>query len=687
MPPKGLYAMGRHHLYGGQMPRRSFNSNDFQPKPEPEKATEADTAAVHTQHGADDARRAAKKERKEKKEKKKRTESVSKQSNHEADGAIGNTKATLDVSDPKKERKKANKEAKRAAQEGPTSEGRKKKRKRDSEAVAETPAVAHRGVANGGFVVGGDLADSVMTSLNGLGTLGTHPFETLQTSEKPSKKKKRSRRKSQDINIDEQPKAGEVAKDVLRSTAEKPKQEKYEKKKTEKAQQPQDEALPKITTPRKTPVPFPQLSQRPTSSAGVLVPETPPPKAANYVNLLPKGPVSFSQPVANTATQCKPSKKERVTVLLSTPTSAGDVRTPKSAPPVTSNGVSRPSVPNALTDANLNKHTKPSIKDPKPRQRSRGAVSTVTSLLESASTPSIIEAFARIGKPYARSGAEVDPFVVPETKVKERRETHEEASMNVFNERFCELQKAVNFTEEQGYLENYVTWGVDNASNQLPCLGNVTGCTAKKEEILRLGREENLTILNHLDTDGGDLNALTDAANRARLADELLMLSLKARVPVPIGRLEGTWTLYCPKYAATHYDRYGYGQRTLTISSIAGFKHKNSYTARLNIPPRSMSYSILAFSTPPHASFRTSTIKTAAEGYTMDVVFLGNGYLQLRVDLNLLLKGKATGEVEGKKVHMEFIGVHEKAVKWFDKKNELEEEAKKLFAKYDGHDD
>jgi hypothetical protein len=507
--------------------------------------------------------------------------------------------------------------------------------------------------------------------------------------EKRKKKKESSGKKSYGADVNDLPTSGETAEMDKDPSPAKSKKRKYKKRKSETVQQQEDEPLPISTMPKKTPIPAPQLSQLTHGSAAILVPETPPSKAADRDKLLWKVPVPFPQlgPVHNTATQRHLSRKERVTILLSTPTSAGDAPMPNYDPPAVTSGAYRPSVANALSDANLIKHTKPEAKATKSKQRSRRDVSTTTSLAESTSTPTIIDAFARIGKPYVRSSAEVDPFVSSEARVKEGRETAREVSMNVFNEKFQDLQQTVNFIEELDYMESYVKWDVANGPNQLPCLGTVTGCNAKKEEILRLSKGKDLTILKHLDAEASGLIALNDATNRARLADELLMLALKARVPVPIGCLEGTWTLYCPKYAEFHFDRYGYGKRTLTISSIAGFKHRNSYTARLNIPPRSMSYSILAFSTPAHASFRTSVVKTAAEGYTMELVFVGNGYLQLRVDLNLLLKGKATGEVEGKKVHMEFIGVHEKAVEWFETRNRTEREAKKMFAKYDGNGD
>jgi hypothetical protein len=349
---------------------------------------------------------------------------------------------------------------------------------------------------------------------------------------------------------------------------------------------------------------------------------------------------------------------------------------------VVAGGVPRPAVPNALTDANLHKFTKPLSQTQETRlsRSAKSGVSTVTSMPDSVSTQSMMDAFVRVGKPYARS----DPFAVAEVKAGRPRETHDEASMHDFNVNFRTVQVTVNFSDEREYLDEYLEWAQEYAANPLQCLGNVTGCTAKKEEILRLSKEENLAMLSHLDTEAKDLHALRDAAARIHLASELLRLSLFARVPVPIGLIEGAWKLYCPQYAETHFDRYGYGQRTLTLSSIAGFKDKSEYTARLHIPPRSMTYSVRAFSTPPHASFRTTMVKTAVEGYAMEILFLGNGYLKLRADLNLLLRGKATEGPQGKKTRMEFIGVHTKAVKWCKEEDELEVEGKRLFAKYDG---
>ena len=297
---------------------------------------------------------------------------------------------------------------------------------------------------------------------------------------------------------------------------------------------------------------------------------------------------------------------------------------------------------------------------------------------------SIKDAFARIGKPYNRSAAENDPFSASDDKPKKSRQCREEATADVFNQKYKEVFKAVDWDSELEFLEKYLEWDAAHRSAAVACLHKMTGCTAKKEELIRQSKEKGMTILAHLDTSASDHSKLEEATGQAQRAEDLLMLATKARVPVPIGSISGSWTLYCPAYAETHYDKYGYGLRTMTISTIAGFR-SHMYTARLSLPPRTMSFTVLTFEVPPHASFRATTVKTASEGYTMEMVFLGNGYLHLRLDLGLMLQGKAGGKEEGAGV-MEFVAVHERATKWWmgETGEPLDEEAKKLFRKYDG---
>jgi hypothetical protein len=66
-----------------------------------------------------------------------------------------------------------------------------------------------------------------------------------------------------------------------------------------------------------------------------------------------------------------------------------------------------------------------------------------------------------------------------------------------------------------------------------------------------------------------------------------------------------------------HADKYGYGQRTLTLypvpSSVSVANSQVKYTVRLSILPRSMLYSSKDFAVRRHASFRTTTVQTTGE--------------------------------------------------------------------------
>ncbi|KAJ4300856.1 hypothetical protein N0V90_002944 [Kalmusia sp. IMI 367209] len=692
MPPFGLYELPRNHLYSGKMVRRTYNSNDFiedgdQPaNPDPVPAEKEMKKKVKMRDSLNDGEGAkiksdiAKAENESKKEKKKK-------------------KRMSENGTPEVRRsKKQDKKEERAERNGDgQAHHSAKKRKRDSKGHTE-PVKSSRSI-NEGFVVGQDLSENVMASLGSFDTPTTQPRETAQTTEQPSKKK--IKRKSQVNGSGAQHDPAEQVQAGHTENSAQPKVKQH--KKNEAAMDQIKTAATQSATrmPKKTPVPLPEVSAQLSTSSptskfqgriirekpvepAILVPETPPSKSVQRTKVVTPVPFQQIRKFDSAATERQGSQKVRRPIDF-TPVSTGNAETFATAPAASHTTVMLPTVPNALTDANLRSFKEPLSNGNKPRPRTKGGASTATSIPDSsAASMSIQEAFARIGKPYERSAAENDPFITQGGKPKKTRETHDEAPEDVFNEVYLELRKTVNFTEENAYLEDFLEWVLQNNQGPLPCMGNVTGCSSKKEEILRLSREENMTILTHLETDGGDPAALANATLQAERAEDLLMLAVRAKVPVPIGRLEGTWALYCPKYAEAHVDKYGYGKRSLVISSIAGFKHKNSYTARLQLPPRTMSYTLLAFQTPPHASFRATTVTLAAERYQMEIIFLGNGYLQLRVDLRLLLTGKPTDEVAGKKIVMEFIGVHEKATQWFREKDELEEEGRKLFAKYDG---
>jgi hypothetical protein len=296
--------------------------------------------------------------------------------------------------------------------------------------------------------------------------------------------------------------------------------------------------------------------------------------------------------------------------------------------------------------------------------------------------------------PYARSGAGSDAFVLAETAKKDDRETHEESNLILFKKTFKSAQKTVNFSDEQDYLNKYLTWNAENYSSvPYPCLSKVTGCNSRKEVTIQSAKEQGQVVQRFSETGGVHPDVMRDASLLTQRAEDFLMTAVRSRVPVPIGNLTGEWKLFSPKYSEHHYDIYSLGQRTLTIYSVAGMKNEGVFTARLNIKPRPTSFVIQPFTAPPHASFRTTVVETTPEGrnpvrYKIELVFLGNGYLQLRADLNSLLRGKPTEAVGGKSKYMEFLGVHEKALQWgVEIKDEVEEEGRKLFAKYGSVDD
>ncbi|KAL6706929.1 hypothetical protein ACN47E_005072 [Coniothyrium glycines] len=349
-----------------------------------------------------------------------------------------------------------------------------------------------------------------------------------------------------------------------------------------------------------------------------------------------------------------------------------------SAPMISNKGQQKSQ--DTFTSATLMEFKRTPILGQESRRRIRRP--SLSSSLASSLSASVKDYYVPVNKPYIRSGAEVDPFVAPPTKKKQRVETHEEADLATFTARFRENQKSVNFTDEHEYLVEYSKWKTAyETSGKLPCLSMSTGCNSKREQILALSKEDTSDLLKVSLADAQtDTSVLDTAVSAANLASQFLKQAIITKTPVPVGKLEGVWKLYCPKYSATHIDRYAFGQRTLTIATLAGSKDA-TYTARLSIPPRSMAFIIASFQAPPHASLRTTSLTATSEGCRMEVVFLGNGYLTLRADLHLLLMGKAS---DGGNGVMEFLGVHETAVKWEKQVDELEEYGQKAFRKYDG---
>ncbi|CAI6341905.1 unnamed protein product [Periconia digitata] len=739
--PKGLYPLPRHHQYGGKPRVVSLNSNhfsddfvnDFKTKDMP-KPVES-RPDNHKQESLGKAEyETPKKDKKDKKRKKKsivsgdidateivqsddmnfttpdKAKSEKKQKKQTKAGKKLDESGKKPYSSKKEKKKEPEKQENQAqVTETVNSEPKKKrkrKRKRDSEADALTElAVRNDTAGDNGLFPDDEFVQQIADLF-----AGDNAVKTLspEKPEVPEKKKRKSSAKKQKIQSEAE--RDGISANATQTPSKSPKVKKLKSAVNESLNTKEDpgaqstamHSAPSVaatssiaTAPsptkqpkfsEKTPIPPPKNSALLSSSQpvqlqkneNILVPETPPSqrsrKSNKAFNLTPVPFKLYQQD--GSASVGRP--------LFSTPSFQSSGATPMSAPAAITKGkmpVPVPSVPNALTNANLTKHTgtEPLNDDPKPRPRAKGASSAAES---TGSSLSIKDMFARASKRQSKGDMAEDDPIVDQLPSKAPKEKQKELSMNKFNTQFTELQSSIDFINEQNYLEEYLNWDHANADNALPCLGKATGCTSKKEEILRLSREENLDLLSHMDgavgMEGINPDVLHKAGAGARNAEELLMLSIRASVPVPIGSLEGTWTLYCPKYAESHFDRYGYGQRTLIISRIAGFNHRHSYTARLKVPPRTMLYSVLGFQTPPHASFRATVIQTSSEGYNMEVIFLGNGYLTLRVDLMELLQGRPKEKVDGKQSYMEFIGVHENAVNWWNDKDTEDKVSKRV---------
>jgi hypothetical protein len=589
-----------------------------------------------------------------------------------------------------------------------------KKRKRDSEVPTPTAIDKDTSILSDGFLEG------LKNTMGDLGALFSSQVTANDTPVPPPKKRGRPPGTGKKVVVDSiQPTTQKIADAVANGTPSGESKPKKQKKEKSRESPENDRTFHLIKTPvpvpsiastllsrTKTPVPLPQGSASRMAGAmndhtpkktknthtdsEVLVTETPPSQMSRTPATTHTAPIPFSLPNASTATSTPTGRKK--TTKKGPTANVSDVeggQPPAKAPAkaVTTSHVPLPgSSQSAFTSSNLMNYKEPLNGKPKPRPVGRAA-SVATSTTSSGSSMSIVEAFARVGKPYTKPGALDDPFTSTSSQKKSHMEKHNEADLATFTTAYRASQKTVNFTDEKEYLDEYLRWSTAALeAGTLPCLNKATGCSPKGEAMLRLSRETDVSnsSLKLLVTTAADAKAL-EAATLASLEAELFLAhTILARVPMPIGPVEGAWKLFYPRYSATHVDKYGFGQRSLTISSIAGFKpDSSSYTARLSLPPRSMGYTILTFSAPPHASFRTTSLKTTAEGYKAEVIFLGNGYLKLRLDLHLLLMGKPAEGKHGK-LGMEFLGVHEKARVWREEGEELRPEEKRFLERFEG---
>jgi hypothetical protein len=678
MPPYGLYRIPSQHLYNSSLStmRPRYNTLDFLEEAEPE----SDPAKSVVMEAAQIFNNIAEKERKDKAkdDKKKRMNKSTLGADEMPATPVPVPASAATSADVKKSKKK------KREKDGDDAHASKKKRKRDSEIQASSPSLMHDDHGNGSSVVGADMLQNAELSMGSIGAILNQRPPGSESTERPSSKKIKSKRKSEGTDA-MQAKDGHAT-PVIETPQDEDTKKKNNKKKERRHESMQtSEALfhlsppvpkevpaavsPYVTTPKKTPIPLPQKSHTlasdtpashqgqvsGSSAAEVLVTETPPSRLSRQAPSTGKTPIPFSLP-RSTGARSGHKKLHKVSTILLSPPAIQNSGQISSAPPSSRLSMNEDSdEPNgrqSLTSSNLLRYTQPLSDEPKPRRRRRsGSIS-------SASSMSIKDAIARMGKPSPASSAEPNPFFTPTPRKKSHHQTPFEAAIST-------LRSSVNFTQERAYLSSHLHIRAANAAaGPLPCLTKATGCTPKQEAAIALKAthpDPSLTALHAADAEHVMFNAAVSAAGHA---ETFLHHATLAQIPVPAAHLEGIYTLYCPKYAETHIDKYGLGHRTLTISRPSGFT-TNTYTARLHIPPRSTTYSIRAFETAEHASFREVELQTTEEGYGMRLVVLGNGYVLLRVDLGLLLRGKKMDIGEG--VGMEFLGVRERDVRGWGK--------------------
>jgi hypothetical protein len=532
-----------------------------------------------------------------------------------------------------------------------------KKRKRVKHIEHETASADGVGESNDHSVLGGEWLEQLESSASNINaTLGTPKREDV-LAELPARKKLKTKRKSVDTNAEESQGTPARVSDVpFEAIAKQIPVDRASKKKDAEVKALQHSKVrgcsvrsnlqalnnvsqstpPFIQEPKNTPVPLPPNSSQAAQS-----------DLASPQQRLSKAGHTTSD-LSPTET---PPRKLVATTLRKIVGAATACPRPKATP--------------SLTASNLERYTQPLNDDAKPRPLGTRPVS-----VSSASSMSIKDAFARQHKqklsPVYVSDNDSNPFFIPSSQTQPHMESQPKSDGPAFGAAFQALLAIVNMANEQAYLAQHLELrALNDAAGPLPCLKSATGCNSKLEQQLSTSREN--TTNSSIETTSSDENQLSfDVSVAATVeAEKFLHNAVVAGIPVPAGNLEATYTLYCPKYIETHIDKYGYGLRELTISKPSGF-NGNTYTARLSIPPRPMAYTILSFNPPPNASFRTIRLTTSAEGYTMDLVILGHGYILLRVDVGLFLTGKSTamGANVGREICMEFVGVKNDALQW-----------------------
>ncbi|KNG49157.1 hypothetical protein TW65_04138 [Stemphylium lycopersici] len=755
MPPNGLYPIPRHHLNAQSPPtkRPSFNSMDFYAEDLPSAPVKSENTETPEERAC---RKQEKRERKEQKKLKKQSREVQAAKEKNEFGEKPPTPlADLTPMTPVKKGRFGPRGPYKKREKGPDGMPvSAAKRKRESDAQGSALVASDTGVRSEDSLLNPNFLDGLKKTMGNLGAVFDQPTASTGSPTEPQKKKKGrppGTKNSVKSTESETLKASESTTTGAAPGEPKPKKPRIEKDKRSDSSGEKpfkmirtpvpvpSVASALLSAPKRAPVPLPpKPSASPSggtseSKAGktksiepepeILVAETPPSQMSQTpATTRRQPPIPFSITQGHTSSSNRPQATHTgCTISLSSPeiptpssynltsTNSHIIGSQGSVNPLTSSQV------DAFTSLNLMRYKQKLSDTPKPRPRSRRAVSearSTTSDSSSSTSQSIRDMLLRIPKPYTQPCGMKNPFQTQGTRAKKTKqgaqETHDEAPVSVFKGAYMASQRSVNFTDEMEYLTEYLSGTSSSSSSRnskpLPCLHKATGCTPKGEQILRLSQSDpslSPSLKPVVVVSESAATATRTALAFHAIATSLLTHSIRARIPIPLGPMPGSWKLYCPSYTHSHVDKYGYGLRTLSLSelppgSLADGDDEAVYTARLHVPPRSMAFNIAPFAAPPHASARTVGLRTVSEGYKLQVSFLGNGYLRLRVDLGLLLFGKVAGALPNKARGdksmpggqaagvWDFLGVHDKAVVWEPELDELEIEGRKLFSRYDG---
>lgn len=673
MPPYGLYPIPRHHLSAQSPPkvRPVFNSMDFQ-----DEVSEPATMSAGGSSTGD------KKVKKEKTSKRQLTDADAGKSAVKVKKTPKTPTIGIKLESTSSKGKKSTDKKEKGTSERGTSG---KKRKRESATVLDlnspnTPR--YRPPFNDRSVLGGSFIDSLKATMGDISS----SFNTLPPPtaiEKPKKKKSKldltsdkTRRKSKEIK---------VTGTSIPPSVEKP-------SKTKKAKSYGDLKIAVTSSPTKTPVPLPEprTPQKPAlKQTPVPLPQqspyrrlraaTEPPQQhgkSHSEDAAPRGPRAQESQIPRTpatgsnaivplsstrrTTASEKAKHKVNDYRQSLLTAFKDVQIPVSAPSQTSLTTSNPThYKQALSD----------VAKPRPRGRGRGrprnrsrSRSRALSVTSNGSGKSILDAFARGGGPQGEAfstlvGTPGSPSPVKSRK--QRRSSKKHTSVPHQPHPSTPTNQKSLYTV---LLHHRTTLP---HSSQLPCLSRPHGCTPSLEHILRLSHTSPSPLLRIHVSSPTDTARLHRATQRTQTAETFLRHAFAAGVGVPVGEVRGRWKVFCPGYAGAHGDVWGFGRRTLRIKTVAG-----GYEVGLRLPPREEDISIGGIEAPVWAGF--GRVRMGGEGVgkegggvEMEIVFLGNGYMLVYMELGMLVNGeRGDGHEDGKGVMVEVLGVHEKAVVW-----------------------